>query len=224
MVESHRLFSGSIGRAGVGKFAIGLVLVSLAIVALFSAYSRASHANLEQFLVASHDLEPGTQLTSDDLKVASLGLDAGNRSVAYTRAQSVIGKTATVAISKGALLTADILGETNSAGTLISVPLESARALGGRVSSGDRVDLLATYGSGQGAYTIEIARGAVVVRSTRSEGISSSTVVLTLDIGNLDPTPIAHAARLATLTLSTSQDDPPAVPRVYHPAQSSDDG
>ena len=102
------------------------------------------------------------------------------------------------------------------------MPIERDRALNGASTRGEWVDVLATYGTGEAAYTITVARRAQVVDVADTAGGlgSDGRVVVTLALSSPDDVMAAtHASAVAVVTVvrSTRAGDDAGADR-YSPA------
>src|SRR5688500_9557620 len=138
------------GRAVVGGF-----LVALAALGVFVAYSRAAAGPSTSYVVARHDIPVGSRLTADDLTTLPMelpGVVAAN--AAFTREAKVVGATTVGPIRRGELVQAgDVVQKRSAADELeVSFSIAASRAIGGTLRPGDRIDVLATFGSGADTY------------------------------------------------------------------------
>jgi hypothetical protein len=108
---------------------------------------------------------------------------------------------------------------------MLSFALPRRSAVAGTLRAGERVDVLATYGSGEGAYTAYIVRGVPVLRVSAPDGGplgDASEVLLTVAVGALeDVQALGHAVTTAELlvTRSTARvGDGDRAPGAYRPA------
>jgi hypothetical protein len=76
-----------------------VVLSALGGVVLFT-----SSDDRQEVLVAARDLEPGTALASDDLRIERVALDGGVRAIPATDAASLLGRHATGRVPAGTML------------------------------------------------------------------------------------------------------------------------
>jgi hypothetical protein len=102
-----------------------------------------------------------------------------------------------------------------------SLPVDRDRAMNGRLERGETIDVLATYGSGDLAYTTVVARRARLIDVADTSGGlgSDGRVVLTISLSSADEVMgAAHAGAAATVTIvrSTRADDQ-AGPDRYSP-------
>lgn len=184
-------------------------LVALAMLGVLVAPGEAETA-LEQYVVATDDIAPGTALADAPLEPMAMQIPA----LVADRAVGSLGDldeaTSRTAISRGAIVLTDDVRRSpagDDAGPEVTVTIAADRALGGTVLVGDTVDLVATYGSGTEGFSRLAAVGAVVldVQSTASSLGIEAAVTLVLRLGRTgDILPVVHAARADALSLVRS--------------------
>lgn len=160
--------------------AAGLVL--LAAVAALRPDPEAAH---DRVVIAARDLEPGTELTADDVVIESLSATTTPDGM-ITEVDAVVGKTLAGPARRGELLT-DVrllgprLAEAAAGPDARVVPLQLADpALLDVVRAGDVVDVLAVDAE-RGTPEVTprvVASGAVVVLASRTEDTGGAGVVL----------------------------------------------
>jgi len=189
------------GRAVLGGF-----LVALAAVGIFAAYTGATADDSEQYVVAHQELPLGHRLVEGDLTRLPMELPPALEARAYKDASTLVGAVVIGPVGRGELVQAsDVLAREGAPVCReISFPVESARAVNGQLKAGELVDVLASYGSGNDAYTTAVVRGARVVHRSEPQGAlgDSADEVITLSITNRgDALAVAHAANAGSLTL-----------------------
>jgi Flp pilus assembly protein CpaB len=180
------------GRAVVGAF-----LVTVAAVGLFAAFTRAAAGPSTSYVVAARDVPIGAQLTAADLALVPLELPAAQRARAFDDIAVLEGVTVIGPLSSGDLVQSSSVVAAEAGVEEISFPVAAERAVAGRLLPGERVDVLATYGSGAGAYTTAVARDALVLAVEDGGGTAlggSEGRVLTLGTPDSDTSlRVAHA-------------------------------
>lgn len=146
------------GRAVVGAF-----LVAAAAVGVFAAYLNATAAPSTSYLVADVDIPIGGRVTPDMFRAVALDLPPAlaETAVPAGAVDQLTGRQVLGPVSRDDLVPRTIFQSPSSPeGTgSFSFSIATSRALGGNVNGGDRVDLVATYGSGAaGDFTGYIAR------------------------------------------------------------------
>lgn len=212
---------------------VGALLVTAAAVATFAAYLDATAAPTVRYVIATAAVEPGTRLaTLGDVgeRFGTIALDlpveVADGVVPGAEVEQLVGQVVLAPLQPGDLLSRTQLvadGAVADAQTLsFSLPRRSAVA--GSLRAGERIDVLATYGSGDGAYTAYVVRGVPLLRVAAPDGGplgEGSEVLLTVAVSALvDVQALGHAIATAEVlvTRSTARagDDAPA-PGAYRP-------
>ena len=110
-------------------------------------------------------------------------------------------------LQRSAVLLPDETDSPSDSRREFSLPVERDRALNGEIEPGETVDVLATYGTGESAYTVTVARRAVVVDLAETTGGlgSDGRIVVTLALADADTVLRAtHASVAAVVTLVRS--------------------
>ncbi|HEX9765449.1 MAG TPA: SAF domain-containing protein [Nitriliruptorales bacterium] len=191
-----------------GRAVIGAFLVAAAAVGTFAAYVQATAAPDTRYVVASRDVAPGTELSAADLSLIAMDLPeaVAARAVPEDLAEDLIGTVTVAPLEANDLILDSAVAATGDVpGTyVISIPVARSRALQGALWSGQRVDVIATFGrSGGGSETRTVVEGArVVAVSDASGGLGQSTIVLTLALEDRDlVNDLAHAAVVADVSI-----------------------
>ena len=189
------------GRAVVGGF-----LVAVSAVGVFFAYTGATTEDKEHFVVARQDLPIGHRLAERDLVRLPMDLPSLLQARSYRSPSRLIGAVVIGPLSRGELVQAsDVLSRPDGSGDReISFPIESARAVDGRLRPGEFVDVLASYGSGNDGYTAVVVGGARVIHRSQARGSlgDGADEVITLSIPNRgDTLAVAHAGNAGSVTL-----------------------
>jgi hypothetical protein len=219
-----------------GRAVVGALLVIIAAVVTFAAYLDATAAPTARYVVATASVEPGTRLASlaeVGERFGTIALDlppeVADGVVPGAAVEQLIGRVVLAPLQPGDLLNRTQIadgGGVADAHTL-SFALPRRSAVAGTLRAGERVDVLATYGSGEGAYTAYIVRGVPVLRVSAPDGGplgDASEVLLTVAVGALeDVQALGHAVTTAELlvTRSTARaGDSDRAPGAYRPASS----
>jgi len=193
-----------------GRAVAGGLLIALAALGIFVAYTRAVRGPATTYVVARHDIAVGSRLTGDDLTTLPMTLPrVVATSAVFTSERALIGTTTVGPIRRGELVQASsVVKKRSSADELeVSFSIASSRALGGALQPGDRVDVLATFGSGGDTYTVTVVRQALVLRTGRSGGTlgDSQTETITLSLPSSDAAlALSHAVSAGEVTLARS--------------------
>lgn len=189
------------GRAVVGGF-----LVALAGVGVFAGYTNATADTRVEYLVAREDLKFGQRISRSNLGFLPMELPGLVRSRSFRDPETLVGAVVLGPLSKGELIQAsDVLIRGRApAGTEVSFSIESARAVDGQLQRGELVDVLVTYGTGNEAYTVTVARGVRVVNRRQPRGTlgDGRDEVITVSVPTSAQTlALAHAVNAGAVTL-----------------------
>ena len=201
-----------------GRAVTGGLLVALSAVGVFAASSTARADHRQSYVVARRALLVGTRLRASDLTVAPMQLPPGlGGSRAYHRVSQVVGSVVVGPIGPGELVQASALAARRAATgqRQISLPIDAARAVGGRLVPGDLVDVAATLGTGNDATTTWIVRRATVIASDAASGTlgdrSHQVVTLALDRAE-DALAVANALAAGQVSLVRTTEAAPSAP------------
>ena len=184
--------------------------MSTAGLGAFLAVTGSGVTKHETVVVANRPIAVGERIDGSALSTASVESGSPLATHGFTNPDAVIGAVALAPLGEGELIqrSAVLSGAPPEPAREFSFPVDRDRALNGDLRAGERVDLLATYGSGADATTTVLARDARVIRITdaKSGGLGSSgKVILTLALPSADQLLDAvHAAQVASLTIVRS--------------------
>lgn len=174
-------------------------------------------------LVAAVDLAPGDTIDPTMVQPVAMGLPPPVARHALTEVGDVADLTARVAVPAGAVLhagqfRADPIDAAGGPEVTISVPVR--RALGGRLATGDALDVIATYGSGTEGFSAVVAAGAIVTEVAPVDdalGVEP-TVTVTVRLGPRDDVlAVVHAAHADALSLVLDTDEGAAAGAAFRP-------
>ena len=214
-----------------GRAVVGALLVVTAGVGTFTLGSGGGDGPSGRYPVLVRSVDPGELVERDAIEWRPMDLDpdVAARTFEYgsDSADQLTDAIALVPMGRGALLQredvhiGDSIADTTEAAGLataqLSIPVPVDRTPPG-LRRGERVALLATYGSGDGATTVRTVQDAIVLAyDTDPEAIGANDrgrLTLALD----DATALvatAHAAQVAELTVvrTTGTDNP--LPELY---------
>lgn len=210
---------------------VGALLVTAAAVVTFAAYLNATAAPTTSYLVATKAIEPGTRFDDTEGVTAVIGsavvdlpspLD--QRAIPVEDLGTLVGRVVVAPLGRGDLVTRTAVVDDGgvSPAQTVSFALPRTDAVGGSLRPGERIDILATYGSGDAAYTAYILRGVPLLRSTAPDGGplgTASEVVLTVAVTGLtDVQALGHATATADVLVTRSTataEDVEAAPRPF---------
>ncbi len=200
------------GLPGARAVAGGL-LVAAAAVGLFAAYSSLHAGPNHSYAVVRRAAAAGSRLQESDLALQPMDLPPGLRARAFDKLSDLKGTTVLSPLAAGELVQPSALVVTRSADAARTVSFPIERTHLGSLKQGERIDVLATYGTGADAWTAIVLRQAQVVDVDRSKsalGDSGSPVVTVAIAEPTDEVALAHAVALGKLTVVVATGAPPA--------------
>ncbi len=222
-----------------GRAVVGALLVAAAAVATFAAYLDATATPNRSFVVATAPIEPGTRLGSiEDVsaRFGTIALDlqgeVAARLVPAESVEELVGRVVVAPLGPGDLLSTTQVVEDGGVDRAqsLSFALPRTAAVGGALQPGERIDVLATFGSGESAYTSFVVRGVPLLRITAPDGGSigsGSELILTVAVTELaDVQALGHAVNTAQVFVTRSTaatDEADGAPGAYR-AQPRDVG
>jgi Flp pilus assembly protein CpaB len=206
-------------RPAVGRRAlIGGLLVAVAMVGTFATYSTGGDKPADRVLVLRRAVRAGEPLAADDVHEERASLPAAALDSVLSSPAALAGAVALAPLQEGDVLqrSAVLLSDQIESGQTdpglatereFSLPVERDRALNGEIAQGETVDVLATYGTGESAYTVAVARRARVVDVAETTGGlgSDGRIEVSLALEDADAVLRAtHASVAAVVTLVRS--------------------
>lgn len=145
-----------------GRAIAGGLLVAIAALGIFAAHRAATARELRSWVVVDRAVPAGTVIEASDLVLAPMELHAITTRRAVADPDRVIGRVALVQLERGDLVTDGLTAESGHGGPgrRLGLSLGSAAALGGDLSPGDRVDVVALPDGDQPSAVV--VRGALV--------------------------------------------------------------
>jgi len=200
---------------------VGGLLVAASAVGLFAAATSSGGGPVHSYVVARHELPAGTRLQAHDLALAPMELASPVRARVFDNTRPLIGATLVSPLGTGELVqsSAVVARKGDTASRELSFTLERG-SVGTGIKQGERVDLLATYGTGADAFTVVVVRSALLLTIERQRSSSGDTGAPTVTVAVDDPADalaLAHAIQLGKITLVRATGAPPlpGVPPTY---------
>jgi Flp pilus assembly protein CpaB len=195
-----------------GRAVVGALLITAAALGTLLAYQGASTTPTTTYVVAAADLDPGERVSLDALRDEAIDLPESTRAGAFTDPSLLDGAVALAPIRAGELVQASAVvlpgaGEdaASPGAREFSFAVDRTRALNGTLNRGERVDLLATYGSGETARTHVIVRDALVVEIDNDSDDTigaAATITMSLALPTSDDVlEAAHATQVGAITV-----------------------
>jgi hypothetical protein len=175
------------------------------VVGLFWASTRASGGAKQTYVVARHAIAPGTRLSASDLARLPLDLPPSLAGRAFHDPRTLAGATVIAPLASGELVQASAVVAKSSAPASREITFAVPRAtLASALEQGERIDIVATYGSGTDAFSTVVLRQAQVVgidRGTSRVGDQGDAAITVAVDDPADAVVLAHAVQLAKLTV-----------------------
>jgi Flp pilus assembly protein CpaB len=211
-----------------GRALVGALLMSLAAVGVFLAYSGANEAPSDALVVATRAIRVGDEITGDDVRVVRAELPGSTKETTFATTDDVLGRVALGPIDEGEIVQAGAVTADRpvDGGHEVALTLPREQLAVGRLKAGERVDVFVTYEE----RTTSVARGAEVVQiATSSDGSLTSdrevSVVVAVSSGEVVAA-IVHALRTGDVTVVRSTFAAPdeGEPLVYEPGTPTEHG
>lgn len=191
-----------IRRGWVGIGVLAIVLAALGSATLFRAIGPS-----QEYIAVAQDIAIGQQITPEDLRVVRINTTPGLSPVRVSDADQVVGAYATVPLPAGTLISLAHLTQDPVPGPgeqLVAVSLSRDRLPGRMLSSGDRVLLVATSGSGIGSQdTSDSPRTfTATVQDVQAAGGRGTDLVVTLLVPERDGATIASLAAAGRIAVT----------------------
>lgn len=164
------------------RVAVGVLLMLLAVVGAMAIVSKAR--DRVPVLVAANSVEQGDVIEAADLRIESISASGGVTYLPEDRRTAVVGKVAAERLWPGKLLSSASVSDSADlpAGYVaMSLALETERAAGGELRSGDRVAVIASPSSDRPESTTTILFTSIPVLAVReADTAEGGGVIVTL--------------------------------------------
>lgn len=198
------------GRGPSRRAVLGGFLVALAAVLTWTTVRTAGHRPGRNVVVATRTIAPGERIDAASVTVRSVVMDADLAAHDFSSTAQLVDGVALAPIAEGEAVARSAVLADPSGEKLrqFSFPVDRDRALNGDLRAGERVDVMATFGSGVESTTTVIARDALVLRvaEQRTGSLAASgKLIVTLGLASADQVLDAvHASQVADLTVVRS--------------------
>ncbi|HUW03857.1 MAG TPA: SAF domain-containing protein [Acidimicrobiales bacterium] len=187
-----------------GRAVVGALLMTVAALGVFLAYTGANEDTRTAFVVAGRDLPAGTTMTSDDLTTARLDLDESVADRAFTDESLLVGQRIISPVGEGELLQRSAVSETPDDGPRneFTFRLAASQAVNGDLQAGDLVDVYVSLDSTTKsvardvvllARPVEAGRGDLVLRVAIADQESVLAVIDAVSRGDVTVVRSTHA-------------------------------
>lgn len=145
-----------------GRAVVGGLLMAVAAVGVFLAYTSANERPTAPIVVASDRIRVGDTIEASDLSIAEADLPDGLSGHTFASTDDVVGRIALGPIAEGELVQTGMVTDDVTQGALheVAITLPRAQVAVGRLKQGERVDVFVTYDD----VTQSVVRGAEVVQ------------------------------------------------------------
>lgn len=212
-----------------GRAVVGALLVAAAAVGVFAAHLRATAEPGTRYLVANADLDAGTRIDAADVDTLfghvplELAPAVAEHSILLEAREELVGRVLTAPMARGDLLSRTVLADDGgvSDAFTMSFPVASADAVAGSLQRGQRVDVLATYGTGDAAYTTYVVAGVPLVAVDRPGeggfGAADQRILTVALTEQQQVQALAHAVAVAQVVVTRAPEglDRDGVPGAY---------
>lgn len=186
-----------------GRTVLGVALFAVSLMA--GQRMLAGADDMRTAWVAARDLPSETVLTPGDLEPIEVRIGGGAAAYPSSPA-SLEGHILTRPVAAGELIPSTSVTSSASGARAITVPVTPDHAVGGALSAGDKVDVFATFGSGDvRAQTSLLLRSAEVTDVVRTGAIglsgADSIIGVTVLIDEGDAARVAFAIRTGEIDI-----------------------
>lgn len=205
---------------------LGALLVALAVIGVVASHLSATATPRDRYLVAVAAVPAGTLLADTaavqtTFRQVALDLPAelAARAVHVDAAADLVGRRVISALEPGDLLLGSAVAAAGAdhGTTTFSFSVPADAAVGGALTVGDRIDVLATVGSGADATTAYVVRAAPLSAvAAHGGGLGGDSLRLTVELTRQsDVQALAHALATADVVVVRSPDATSPAPPAY---------
>lgn len=189
---------------------VGGLLVAIAAVGVFAAWSGANKGPSSRYVVAARPVAAGSVLSADDLKTAAIDLPQDQAGRAFSDRNVLVHSVSLGPLDAGELVQSGSVLPAHGSKPRpeFSFGIDADRAVAGTLRSGDRIDILVTYGTGAGSVTQLVSTDGRVlaVDGGARNGLSDARrQVLTIALTSPDELlALTNAVRAGEITVARS--------------------
>ena len=208
-IRQHRALPSS-------RAVVGALMITLAAVGAFAVSRRDDGTPAHHYVVMTAAVSPGARIAASDVETRAMDLDVEVAAQAFGEAEQVVGAVALAPMNAGQLVqNANVALVTKIDGRVmvgheLTFPVERDR-VPQNLRRGERVAVLATYGTGSEARTTTTAQQAVVLGFETDGDTIGTKRSARLTVLLSDPAMVietAHASQAADITIvRTTQAD-----------------
>jgi Flp pilus assembly protein CpaB len=193
-----------------GRAVVGGLLVAVAALGLFTAWSQANRHHTTRYLVAARDLPAGTVLSADLLATVEADVKGAPADRLFADPARLIGRVTTTPVQSGELLSASMVQAPQDAPPVyeMAVSLTTDAALAGQIRIGDHVTVVA---SDDHCTSVLAADVAVQRIDEQGDSLSAGKYIVNLRLANAAQLlALAQADKAGTVRLARSDTSSPA--------------
>ena len=184
---------------------VGGLLVAVAFIGTYATTTGALGSDERAVLVAARDIQAGTKLSADDVRVVNATIDATTAQNLASSPKQVEGATLLGALKAGEFIQGGNVASKAIASPEVSFAIPRARAVGGELRSGELVDVIATNKGGDSPNARTAISGAKVTKVDKGSGNAigaGGDVIVTVSVADrAQATNIAAAVDGGQVTL-----------------------
>jgi hypothetical protein len=199
------------------------LLIALAVAGAFTLSRLGGNEPSTRFVIASKAVAAGSRIDGGGLELVAMELDDRVKTQTFTDVSRVSGAIALAPLNAGQLVqAADIAPTTKIDGQLltgheITFPVSRDR-VPPYLRRGERVAIIATYGTGNDARTTTTAEHGIVVNYEATDRASGVTRTVRLTVLLSDANTVietVHASEVASITIVRTTDADTTLPSAF---------
>jgi Flp pilus assembly protein CpaB len=194
-----------------GRAVAGGLLVAIAAIGIFWAYTRFSEGPRHAYVVLRNPVRVGARIKAADLQLQKMDLPVSLQRQAFDAPGQLVGTTAIAPLVAGQLVQQGDVEKVGS-GRAREVTFTVDRAhTSGVVAAGEYVDVIATYGAGEQTKSQMVMRHVLVIgfagnRGTFTDGAYQVSVAVESEADALKLTAATQGAKVSLLRSSGALD------------------
>lgn len=209
-----------------GRSVVGGLLIAVAALGTFAVAGGDADPLPPGRVVTRRAVAPGDVIGPADLELVPSDGPGGGAHL-FGSVDDVAGAVALAPLDPGDLVQRSAVrpADPEAPGDhQVSFPVDRSGAVGGRLQLGERVDVVATYGTGIDATTRRVARGALVVAADATDDRLGTALVVTLAVPDPDDAlRVTHAANAGAIALVRTDGGAEGTLEAYRTPRPTDD-
>jgi pilus assembly protein CpaB len=181
---------------------LGGALVTAAAVIAYTGATAGDGTPTTSWVVVDRPVAIGQAVDESDIRLVPIDLPGEVASGATGDPDAVVGRVTTAPLQPGELVSTAQLREPVGGPHEITIAVDEPAELLSRISPGEQVELVATFGSGDDADTRSVGRARIVAVETASGGLDDGRSVIAVATSDGDAALAAiHASRSGQVSL-----------------------